>query len=165
MTDELHGHTGLGVELFFEGENAECARKPSADQIHAPRPPGPELRANIVDVSNALGTQFARQAEMKTRKVRQNRQRRVAAFRLVHKPPHRPPQRGQALQYLGDSDDRNFRVVRNDLNARSAHLRSAHPENRHVHTLLQSSGDGKAEPFASMGRCSSCSLYWSWYRR
>src|SRR6266568_3639609 len=87
MTDELHGHTGISVELFFEGENAECERKPSADQIHAPRPPGPELRANIVDVSNALGEQLARQAQMKTRKVRENRQRRVAAFRLVHKPP------------------------------------------------------------------------------
>src|SRR6266487_4438086 len=75
---------------------------------------------------------------MKTRKVRENRQRRVAAFRLVHKPPHCPPQRGQELQYFGDTYNGNFRVVGNDLNASSAHLRSAHPENHHVHTLLQS---------------------------
>src|SRR5216684_2867590 len=87
MTDEFHGHTGLGVELFFEGENAECPRKPSADQIHAPRPPGPELRANIVDVSNALGEQLARQPKMKTGKVRENRQRRASAVRPSRKLP------------------------------------------------------------------------------
>ena len=27
---------------------------------------------------------------------------------------------------------------------------------------LAGSGDGSAVPFASMGRCNSCSLYWSW---
>src|SRR5260370_7881313 len=91
MTDEFHGHPGIGVELFSERENAECARKPSADQIHAPRPPGPELRANIVDVSNALGTQLARQAEMKTRKVRQNRQRRGGGASPPPTPPLLPP--------------------------------------------------------------------------
>src|SRR3989442_12564701 len=90
MTDEFHGHTGLGVELFFEGENAECERKPSADQIHAPRPPGPELRANIVNVSNAPRAELARQAEMKTRKVRQNRQRRGGGVPLPPQPPPRP---------------------------------------------------------------------------
>src|SRR6266700_3976948 len=69
MPDELHGHTSAGVERFFERKNAERLGKAAADEVRAPGPPGPELRANEIDVANAFGAQLAREAKMKAGKV------------------------------------------------------------------------------------------------
>src|SRR5712664_114084 len=80
MTDEFHRYTGIGVELFFKGEDAQRQSEPPPDQIRTPGPPGPELRTDVVDVSNALRAQFAREPQMKTRKIRKYRKRRAPAF-------------------------------------------------------------------------------------
>src|SRR5205823_3429640 len=100
-------------------------------------PPSPELRTNVIDVSNAPGTQLAREAKMKAGKVRENGEGRAAALRFVNEATHGAEQGRQALEDFGDSNDRNFRIIGDDLDARSAHLRSAHAENRHVQALLQ----------------------------
>src|SRR5947199_3696073 len=54
MADELHGHTGIGIELFFEVKNTERFGKAAANKIYAPGAPGPKLRADVIDVSDAL---------------------------------------------------------------------------------------------------------------
>ena len=136
MADEFHGHTGIGVKLFFEMKNTQRLRKSPPHQVHTPRPPRPELRANVIDVSNAPGAQLARQPQMKTREVRQNRERRPPALRVVHEPTHRAEQRRQPLQHFGDSHHGNFRIIGDDLDARSAHVWPAHTENSHVQALL-----------------------------
>src|SRR5713101_108053 len=64
VADEFHGHAGIGVELFFERKDTQGLCEAAADQIHAPGAPGPELRANVIDVSNALGVELARQPQM-----------------------------------------------------------------------------------------------------
>src|SRR6202795_4751677 len=97
MADEFHGHTGVGVKFFFEMENAQRLCEPTPHQIHAPWPPGPELRADIIDVSNALGAQLARQPQMKTGEVRENRKRPPAALCFVHEPSHGAAQPWQPL--------------------------------------------------------------------
>ncbi len=74
---------------------------------------------------------------MKTGEVRQNGERRAAAPGFIHQAPHGAEQRGQALQHLGDSDDGDFRIVGDDFDAGSAHLRTAHAENQDVQALLQ----------------------------
>jgi len=108
MTDEFHRYTGIGVELLFKWENAQRQREPPPDQIGAPGPPSPELRADEVDVSDAFWKQFARQPQMKTWEVREYRQRRAAAFRFVHEALHRAAQGGKPLQHFGDAHDRDF---------------------------------------------------------
>src|SRR5438093_922735 len=55
VADEFHRNTGIGVKLFFKGKDTKSVREAPPHQIYAPRPPGPELRANVVDVSNTLG--------------------------------------------------------------------------------------------------------------
>src|SRR5712692_7193795 len=86
VADEFHRHASIGVKLFFERENTQRLRKPPPHQVHAPRPPRPELRTDVIDVSNALGAQLARQAQMKTGEVRQNRKRWPPTLRFLHEP-------------------------------------------------------------------------------
>src|SRR5882724_11866040 len=108
MTDEFHRYAGIGVEPFFKWEDAQGQREPPPDQIRAPGPPGPELRADVVDVSNAFWKEFARQPQMKTREIRKYRQWRAPAFRFVHEAPHRAAQGGKPLEHFGDAHDRDF---------------------------------------------------------
>src|SRR6266853_2550656 len=107
VADESHGHTGVGKELFFKRKDAESLRETPPHQIHAPRPPSPELRADVIDVSNAFGAQLARQTQMKTGEVGQNRERWAAALGFIHEAAHGAEQRRQALKDFGDSYDRN----------------------------------------------------------
>src|SRR5712692_2145902 len=137
MTDEFHWHTGIGVELFFEVENAECLGEAAANQIHAPGAPGPELRANVIDVADAFRSQLARQPQMKSRKFRENGQRRAAALGFLHEMPHGADEGGQALQNFSDSHDGNFGVIGDDFDARGTHLRPAHSEDGDVEALFQ----------------------------
>ena len=97
MTDEFHRHSGIRVELFFEMENAQRLRKSPPHQIHAPGTPGPELRADVVDVSNAFWKQFAREPQMEAGEVGKNRQWRAPMFRFIHESLHGATQRRQPL--------------------------------------------------------------------
>src|SRR5256885_11766210 len=97
MADEFHGHTGVGIKPFFEGKDAKGVGEPPAQQIHAPGPPCPELRANVINVSNALGKQLARQAKVKAGEVRQDGEGRAATLRFVNEATHGAEQRRQAL--------------------------------------------------------------------
>ena len=94
MADELHGYASVGVELLFERKNAKGFGKAAADQVHAPGAPGPELRANVIDDSSALGAQLAREAEMKARKICEDGERGFAATRFVDKMTHGADERG-----------------------------------------------------------------------
>src|SRR5260370_21864829 len=112
MGDKFHRNTGIGVKLFFKRKDTKSLREAPAHQIHAPGPPGPELRANVIDVSNPFRTQLARETQMKTREVRQNGERRSAAVRLLHEPPHRADQGRHALPPLRDTYDGNLGIIR-----------------------------------------------------
>ena len=77
---------------------------------------------------------------MKAGKIRENSERRLAERRFLHKMAHGPEERGEALEHFGDSDDGNFRIIGDDLDARGAHLLPAHAEEVDIETLLQSGG-------------------------
>ncbi len=74
---------------------------------------------------------------MKAGEVRQNGERRAAARGFIHEVSHSAEQRWQALQDFGDSNDGNFGIIGDYFDARGAHLRPAHSENRDVQALLQ----------------------------
>ena len=137
MADEFHGHTGVGIKPFFEGKDAKGVGEPPAHQIHAPGPPCPELRANVINVSNAPGAQLARETQVEAGEVRQDGEGRATALGFVNEATHGAEQRRQTLEHFGDSDDGDFGLVSDDLDACGAHLRAAHAENRHVQALLQ----------------------------
>ena len=66
----------------FKRKNAKPAHEPPAHQVRAPRPPGPELRAHEIDVLHALALQRARQAQVKSGEIGENREARFAPRRL-----------------------------------------------------------------------------------
>ena len=69
MADEFCGDAGVGVELFFEGEDAEGLGEAAADDSNAPGTPGPELRADVVGVGDFAEFEFAGEAEMEAGEV------------------------------------------------------------------------------------------------
>src|SRR5207249_7030501 len=91
MANEFYGDTGVRVKLLFEVENAKRFGKATAHEIYAPGAPGPELRANVVDVSNAAGAQLTCQAQMETREVGKDSQRRLAPLCFVDEAQRRKP--------------------------------------------------------------------------
>src|ERR1700722_743965 len=62
VADEFHGDACVGVELFFEGEDAEGFGETAADDSYAPWAPGPELRADVIGVADLAGFEFAGEA-------------------------------------------------------------------------------------------------------
>src|SRR4029077_2255606 len=121
--------------------DAESVGEAAPDQIRAPGTPGPELRADVIDVSNAFGTQLASEAEMEAGEVGENREGRLATCRFVNQVTHGADQGGQSLKDFGDAHYRDFGVVGDDLDAGRAHLRATHAEERYVHALLESDGE------------------------
>jgi hypothetical protein len=136
VANDFYGDAGVGIKLFFEGEDAEGFGETAADEIRAPGAPGPELGADVINVSNAFGTEFAREAEMEAREIGEDGEGRLAAGGFVNEMVHGANQGGQAFEDFGDADDANFRIVGNDFDAGGAHLGATHAEERDVHALL-----------------------------
>src|SRR5271157_2147860 len=65
VPDKLRGHPGIPEKLLFKRKDAQRLHKTLVDQPHPPRPPGPELRADVIDIANAARNKFARQPQMK----------------------------------------------------------------------------------------------------
>src|SRR2546430_2089092 len=76
VSNEFNRYACVGKEFFFEREYAQRERESPPHDSNAPRPPGPELRADVINIAHAKRFQFARQPEMEAGKVRENRQRR-----------------------------------------------------------------------------------------
>src|SRR5262249_57252458 len=74
MPDKTHRHARISKKILLKRKNTKRQCKPPLDATHPPRPPCPELQATVIDVSNAQRIQLAGQAQVKSRKVRDNRQ-------------------------------------------------------------------------------------------
>src|SRR5271157_6177062 len=59
MTDEFRGNPRVTEEIFLKCKNAKGFFEAPADQVHPPRPPRPELGANVVDVADPLRLQLS----------------------------------------------------------------------------------------------------------
>src|SRR5580658_6159628 len=88
MANEFCGHARATKECFFEGKNAERLRETAANDADSPRAPGPELWADVVDVTDSVRAEFAGEAKMKTGKVGENRERRAAALGFGNQVAH-----------------------------------------------------------------------------
>src|SRR5260221_13139484 len=95
MADELHGDSGIGVKLFFEWKYAECLREAAADYADTPGSPGPELRADVVDVFNATALEFAGEAEEEAGEIGEDGEGGRAAFGFGDEVTHGASERRQ----------------------------------------------------------------------
>ena len=82
MADEFCGYARAAEERLFERKNAESLRETPPHNSNTPRPPRPELRADVINVANSVRAEFAREPQMKARKIGENRERRFAASRF-----------------------------------------------------------------------------------
>src|SRR6478736_2765923 len=57
MSDKIRRHAACAIPILFEWKNAEPSNESPAHQVRAPWPPGPELRANKINILNALRLQ------------------------------------------------------------------------------------------------------------
>src|SRR5579863_9390671 len=59
VANEFYWDAGVGVELFFEGEDAKGLGETTADDSYSPGAPGPELRADVVGVADFAGFELS----------------------------------------------------------------------------------------------------------
>src|SRR5260370_30737900 len=105
MADEFHGDASVAVELFFKWENAESLREAAADYADAPRAPGPELRADVIDVFNATALEFAGEAQVEAGKIGEDGEGGFAPLGLGDEMAHGAHERRKMAEDFGDADD------------------------------------------------------------
>jgi len=137
VADPVGSDSRLAVEIRLEGEKAEAAHEAAAHQIHTPGPPGPELRADEIDVLHAAAMQGARQAEMKAGEVGEDGQRRTAADGFGAQAAHGAAQRGNFARDLENAGHAHFGAIHDDFDAGFAHARAAHAEEVNIGALAE----------------------------
>src|SRR6267154_3094465 len=93
MADEFYGDAGIAEEFFLKGKNAEGLREATADDSDAPWAPGPELRADVVDVFDSAALEFAGQAEVEAGEVCEYRELGLTALGFAYQVAHGADQR------------------------------------------------------------------------
>src|SRR5712671_1216670 len=138
MADERYRDSGVCVEFLFEGEDAEGLRESATDDAYAPGAPGPELRADVVDVLNAAAFEFAGEAQVEAGEIGQDGEGRLAALGFTDEATHGAYKGRETAQDLGDADNGELGAVGD---AGGAHLRAAHAENCDVGAPLERGGE------------------------
>src|ERR1700730_12031450 len=129
VADEFHGDAGVTVELFFKGEDTKRLCKAAADYADAPRTPGPELRADVIDIAYAVRLEFSGEAQVEAGEIGEDGEGGFATLGFVDEAAHGANQGGKVAEDFGDADDGDFGIVGDDVDAGGAHLRTAHTEN------------------------------------
>src|SRR6266699_4379941 len=80
MPNKIRRYSARAIPILLEGENAEPAHESPPHQVSAPRPPGPELRANKINILDTLPLQRPREAQMKAGEIRENRETRFPSL-------------------------------------------------------------------------------------
>src|SRR5882672_2724913 len=127
MSNKIRRYSACAIPILLEWENAEPAHESTAHQVRAPRPPGPELRANEIDILHALTLQCPREAQMEAGEIREDRKSRPPSFGLSDQAFPHAGQGGELLANFDDSDQRHFRAIGNEFDSRFPHARAAHP--------------------------------------
>src|ERR1700676_2202992 len=126
MPDKIRWHSARSVPILFEGENAQAAHESPAYQVRAPRPPGPELRADEIYILDALPVQRSRESQVKAGKIRKDGKARLPLLGFAQQTFPHAVERREFFGNFDDSDQGNFRAIANQLNARFTHARAAH---------------------------------------
>jgi hypothetical protein len=143
VTDEFCGDAGVGVELFFEGEDAQGLLEAAADDPYTPRPPCPKLGADVVGVGDFAEFEFAGEAEMEAGEIGEDGEGWFSVLRGVDEFSHGADEGREMAEDFGDTDDGDFGVVGDDVDAGGAHLRAAHAEDFYVGALLERGGEAR----------------------
>ena len=142
MAHKIHRYAGITVDLLLEREDHHhLFDQPShhADSSGAPRP---HLRPDEVADGNPAILQPPRDAQVRSRRVDQNSQRRAALRCLGCQSSLHSNHRGNLVQHFGDPDHSHFMVIGNQFDARFGHARPAHAEKAGACALAK----GRSQP-------------------
>src|SRR5271167_3630981 len=103
MADESRIHAAVAVKLLFEGKNHQCLVDVLAQQPHPSLPPGPELRANIVDDGNPALAHLPRHSPVESGRIDNDSEVRPAPIGLSDQPVKQPIDSRKMADDLGDA--------------------------------------------------------------
>ena len=87
MTDPVHRHVRALVDRLLELEDDQDSIRDLPHRPHAPRTPGPQLRADVVDDRDTEASDRARQPEVEVRKVDRHEHVRTPFGGVADEPP------------------------------------------------------------------------------
>src|ERR1700730_10340470 len=137
MPNKIRRDAACAIPILLEGKNAESSHESPAYQVRAPWPPGPELRANEINILNALSIQRSRQTQVKAREIRENREARLPLQGFADQTFPYAVQRGKFFGNFDDTDQRNFRAIREQFDSRFAHAWPTHAVEMNVCSRAQ----------------------------
>src|SRR5712672_351759 len=137
MPDKIRRHAACAIPILFEWENAQPAHESPAYQVRAPRTPGPELRANKINILDALPLQCSREAQVETGEIREDRKARLPLLGFPEQTFPYTVERGKFFGNFDDSDQRNFRAIRDQFDSCFTHAWAAHAEEMRICPRLQ----------------------------
>ena len=142
MAHKRRVHSAIAIELFFEGKNYQRFVDVLAQQLDAPLPPRPELRADVVNHRNAALAHLPRHAPVEGRSVDDDGHRWALLIDRAKQFPIQPKNLRQTAKNLSDADDGKVFRINNDLASRRPHALPARAEK----FKLQCLRGGGAEP-------------------
>jgi hypothetical protein len=101
VSDEFHRHACVAKKLFLEWKDTQRQRETAAHDAYSPGPPGPELRTDVVNISDTERFQFPRKSQVEAGKVSENCELRLSRFSRIYKSVHRANQLGKVSKDLG----------------------------------------------------------------
>ena len=128
MSHELRSHSTIAVKLFLEGKDHQRLINVFAKQTHAPLPPSPKLRANVIDDWNATFFHLPRNPPVERRRVNDDGQIRLALVGFSDQLVKETPDFRQMTQNFGDTDDREVLRINDSIASGCAHLLTADTE-------------------------------------
>src|SRR5205085_8433538 len=91
MTDKLHGHAAVTVDLLLEGKDDEHAIGDLANRLQPAGTPRPDLRADVIHDRDAEAPHLAREREVEVWKVDDDERVRTVAAGRREQPAERRP--------------------------------------------------------------------------
>ena len=104
MPNKLSVDTAFAIELLLEREDDHHLAHVLPHEFDAPLPPGPQLRADVVDHRNAALVQLARQTKVEVGEIDKHGSVGLAPLGFGHHFVKQPEDARQMLHHFGQSD-------------------------------------------------------------
>src|SRR5688572_12588882 len=129
MTDELHGHAGIAIDLFLERKNHEHTVGNPLHHLHAALAPRPQLRADVINDGHPEFLHGGCEAEIEIGEVDDDERLRLFGARRVDEPVEDGERFWQHPDRLDKTCDAQASVIRDQLAATGHEALAAESEN------------------------------------
>ena len=128
MSDELHRHAGIAIDLFLERKDHEHAIDEPLHHLHAALAPRPELRADVIDDGHAELLDRRGETEIEVGKIDQDERVRLLGARGIDQPVEGGERFGEHANRLDEPRHAEAAIVREQLAAAGHQPLAAEPE-------------------------------------